>query len=91
MAYSLLVFCEDENKEEESMGKMGKDFSPNFSQPPLENFVRRSCSDGSRELIRIFHNPQQKGKPSPSAVVRILEYLAKISCKSATSGMEEIE
>ncbi len=87
MAYSLLVNCGDENKEEKSMGKMGKDFSPSFSQPPLEHFNRRSCNDGSRELIRIFHNPQQKGKPSPSAVVRILECLAMVSCKAATSGI----
>ncbi len=90
MAYSLLGNCGDENGEE-SKGKMGENFSPNFSQPLLENFDRRSCNDRNRELIPIFHNPHREGKHSPSAMVCILEYLAKISCKSATSGMEEIE
>ncbi len=35
----------------QSIGKVGKDFSPHFIQPFLENFDRRSGSDGSRELI----------------------------------------
>ncbi len=35
----------------QSMGEMGKDFCPNFLQPFLENIDRRSCNDGSRELI----------------------------------------
>ncbi len=39
----------------ESMGEMGKDFCANFLQPFLENIDRRSCNDGSRELIPIVH------------------------------------
>ncbi len=37
----------------------GKDFCPHFLQPFLEN-IHRSCNDGSRELIPVFHNPHQK-------------------------------
>ncbi len=59
----------------QSMGEMGKDFCPNFLQPFLENIDRRSCNDGSQELIPIFHNPHRKGRPPPSAVARTLEYL----------------
>ncbi len=59
----------------QSMGEMGKDFCPNFLQPFLENIDRRSCNDGSRELIPKFHNPHRKCRPSPSAVARTLEYL----------------
>ncbi len=59
----------------QSMGEMGKDFCPNFLQPFLENIDRRSCNDGSRELIPVFHNPHRKWRPSPSAVARTLEYL----------------
>ncbi len=59
----------------QSMGKMGKDFSPKFLQLFLENFGRRSCNDGSRELIPIFYNPHRKCRLSPSAVARTLEYL----------------
>ncbi len=44
-------------KSVQSMGEMGKDFCPNFLQPFLENIDRRSCNDGGRELIPIFHNP----------------------------------
>ncbi len=44
----------------QSMGEVGKDFCPNFLQPFLENIDRRSCNDGSRELIPEFHNPRQK-------------------------------
>ncbi len=40
----------------QSMGEMGKDFCPNFLQPFLENIGRRSCNDGSRELVPVFHN-----------------------------------
>ncbi len=54
------------------MGEMGKDFCPNFLQPFLEKIDGRSCNDGSRELIPVFHNPH---RPSPSAVARTLEYL----------------
>ncbi len=41
----------------QSMGQMGKNFCPNFLQPFLENIDRRSCYDGSREFIPVFHNP----------------------------------
>ncbi len=44
----------------QSMGEMGKDVCPNSLQPLLENIDRRSCNDGSRELIPVFHNPQRK-------------------------------
>ncbi len=57
------------------MGEMGKDFCPNFLEPFLENIDRRSCNDGSRELIPVFHNPHRKCRPSPSAVARTLECL----------------
>ncbi len=40
----------------QSMGQMRKDFCPNFLQPFLENIHRRSCNDGSRELIPVFRN-----------------------------------
>ncbi len=59
----------------QSMGEMGIDFCPNFLQPFLENIDRRSCNDGSRELIPVFHNPHRKCLPSSSAVARTLEYL----------------
>ncbi len=59
----------------QSMGEMGKDFCPNFLQPFLENIDRKSCNDGSRELIPIFHNPHRKCRPSPSEAARTLEYL----------------
>ncbi len=67
-------------------GGMGKDFCPNFLQPFLENIDRRSCNDGSRELIPVFHNSHQKCRPSPSAVDRTLEYLVGLPSKAATSG-----
>ncbi len=63
----------------QSMGKMGKDFCPNFLQPFLEKIDRRSCNDGSRELIPILHNPHRKCRPSPSAASRALEYLEEVS------------
>ncbi len=59
----------------QSIGEMGKDFCPNFLQPFLENNDRRSCNDGSRELIPVIHNPHRKCRPSPSAAARTLEYL----------------
>ncbi len=46
------------------MGEMGKDFCPDFLQPFLENIDKRSCNDGSRELILVFHNPHRKCRPS---------------------------
>ncbi len=63
----------------QSMGEMGKDFCPNFIQPFLENIDRRSCNDGRRELIPVFHNPHRKCRPSPSAVARTLEYLEGVA------------
>ncbi len=59
----------------QSMEEMGKDFCPNFLQPFLENIGRRSCKDGSRKLIPVFHNPHRKCRAPPSAVVHTLEYL----------------
>ncbi len=56
-----------------------QDVCPNFLQAFLENIDRRSCNDGSRELIPIFHNPHRKCRPSPSAVARTLEYLVGVS------------
>ncbi len=44
----------------QSMGEMGNDFCPNFLQPFLEKIDRRSCKDGCRELIPVFHNPHRK-------------------------------
>ncbi len=43
-----------------SMGEIGKYFCPNFLQLFLENSDRRSCNDGSRELIPVFHNCHRK-------------------------------
>ncbi len=60
------------------MGEMGKDFCPNFLQPFLENIDRRSCNDGNREFILVFHNPHQKCRLSPSAVARTLEHLVGV-------------
>ncbi len=54
----------------QAMGEMGKDFCPKILQPFLENIDRRSCNDGSRELIPVFHNPHRKCRPSPSVVAR---------------------
>ncbi len=59
----------------QSMGEMGKDFSPNCLQPVLENIDKRGSQDGSRELIPVFHNPHQKCTPSPLEVAHTLEYL----------------
>ncbi len=71
------------------IGEKGKDFCPNFLQPFLENIDRRSCDDGSRELILVFHNPHQKSRPSPSAVARTLKYIEGVSSKAASSGRKE--
>ncbi len=59
----------------QSMGEMGKDFCPNFPQPFLENIDRKSCNDGSRELILVLNSYHRKCRPSPSEVARTLEYL----------------
>ncbi len=45
----------------QAMGEMGKAFCLNFIQPFLENIDRRSCNDGSRERIPVFHNPRTQG------------------------------
>ncbi len=42
------------------VGEMGKDFCLNFLQPFLEKNDRRSCNDGSRQLIPVFHSPHRK-------------------------------
>ncbi len=68
---------------------MGKDFCPNFLQPFLENIDRRSCNDGSLELIPVFHNPHRKCRFSPWAVARTLEYLVGVPSLAASSGWEE--
>ncbi len=52
-----------------------KGFGPNFLQPFIKNIDRRSCNDGSRELIPGFHKPHRKGKTSPSAVALTSECL----------------
>ncbi len=58
-----------------SGGGMSKDFCPNFFQSFLENIDRRSCNNGSWELIPVFHNHRRKCRTSPSGVARTLEYL----------------
>ncbi len=44
----------------QSLGKIGKNLYPNFVEPLLWTFDRRSCNDGGREFIPIFHNPHRK-------------------------------
>ncbi len=68
------------------MGEKGESFYPQFLQPLLENVDRRSCIDGSRELILILHNPHRKSCPFPPAVARSLEYLVGVPSKAETSG-----
>ncbi len=46
-------------------GEVGMSVCPNYLHPLLENINRRSCNDGSRELIPVFHNPHPK-MPTPS-------------------------
>ncbi len=59
----------------QAMGEMDKDFCPNFLQSFLENIDRRSCNDGSWQLIPIFHSPHRKCRPAPLEMARTLEYL----------------
>ncbi len=66
----------------QSMGKMGKDFSPNFLRPRFEKFDGRSCDDGSREFVPIFQNSQ-------STMARTLEYLVGVPSSATSSGREE--
>ncbi len=48
-----------------------------------------NLADESRELIPVFHNPQQKCRPSPSAVARTLEYLVvRIKIQKARECLE---
>ncbi len=70
--------CEMEGLSVQPIGEMGKDFCPNFLNPFLENTDRRSCNDGSREFIPVFHNPHRKCQPSPLAVARTFEYLVGV-------------
>ncbi len=62
----------------QSKGEMGKNFCQNFLLPILEYIDKRSCNDGSRELILIFHNPNRKCQPSPLVVAHTLEYLVGV-------------
>ncbi len=55
-------------------GGDGERLLSKLPQPFLENIDIRSCNDGSRERIPVFHNPHRKCLPSPSAVARTLEY-----------------
>ncbi len=41
----------------QSIGEMRKDDGKNVLQPFHGNIDIRSCNDGSRELITVFHNP----------------------------------
>ncbi len=70
-------------------GEMGKDLCRNLLKTFLENIDRRSCNDGSQELIPVFHDPYRKGRSSPSAVARTLENLDGVPSKAATSGREK--
>ncbi len=73
----------------QSMGEMGKYICPNFLQTFVENITRRSCSDGSRELIPVNNNPHRKCRPSPSDAARTLEYLEGVPSKATSSGRKE--
>ncbi len=55
-----------------------KTSAKNFSNLVIKTVDRRGCNDGSRELIPVFHNPHRKGRPSPPAVVRTLEYFVGV-------------
>ncbi len=59
--------------------------SPTFSR----KVNRRSCNDGSRELILAFHNPHRKDQPSPSTVDLTLVDLVWVPSKATSSGREE--
>ncbi len=70
----------------QSMAKIRKNLCPHFLLPFLENVVRRSCNDGSRELIPVLYNPRRKkltlssgggsylGVPGVTARLNILHY-----------------
>ncbi len=74
----------------QSMGEMRKDFCPILLKHFLENIDRRSRNDGSRQLIPVLHNPYRKGRPSPSAVRLILEFLIRVSFMAASSGRKKL-
>ncbi len=59
-------------------GEIGENFCSNYLQSFLEYIDKKSCNDESREFIPVFHNPHRKCRPSPSAVVRTLEYLVGV-------------
>ncbi len=54
----------------QSMGEMGKYFCPNFLQPFFENIDRRSCNDGRRELIPVFHEPRLRRWLTPWSTLK---------------------
>ncbi len=56
-------------------GGVGVDGERLLTKLFLENIGRRSCNDGSLELIPVFHKPH---RPSPSAVTGTLEYLVGV-------------
>ncbi len=68
------------------MREVTKDCCPNFLQSFLENIDGRSCNDGSRELIPVFHNPHQKSRPSPPALTSTLGYLVGVPSKAGGRG-----
>ncbi len=69
--------------------KIRKDICPSFLQPFLENIDRRSRNGGSRQIIPLLHNPHRKGRPSPSAVCRTLEYLIGVSFTASSNGRKK--
>ncbi len=56
---------------------------PNFFPPFLENIDRRSCYDGSWELISVFPYPYYPKK----AVSLTFEYLVGVSSQAASKGI----
>ncbi len=72
------------------MGKMGKDFSPNFLQPFLENIDRRNCNDGSRELIPVFHITYVPSPKMPTLFFDGGSHLG-VPCRGAILGRVERE
>ncbi len=72
----------------QSMGEMGKDLCPNFLHIFLENIDRRSCNDGSREFIQVFHNPHRKCRPSYAAPSRREEEQVRINIPKAREYLE---
>ncbi len=77
------------NDECSVIGEGEKNVWPDFLKRLLHNFSRRSCNDGNRELIPVFHNSHRKYRPSPSAVACILECLVGVPFWAASSRREE--